>query len=394
LTEVAGPVHRQAASATGQAFGAKLREAANMTRMMKLACSACAAWALAAENPGAQTLQSQGRGIVETSQSQYPEAQISNGLIRARVYLPDAQKGFYRSTRFDWSGVIASLEYQGHGYYGPWFTKSDPPVRDFIYKDHDIIVGAQSAMTGPVEEFQRAQGYTTAKPGDTFVKIGVGVLRKPDDTAYSPYGNYDIVDSGKWSVQKSTDSVEFVQEVNDPASGYGYVYRKTIRLTSGRPELVIDHSLKNTGKLPIQTTQYNHNFLVLDQSPTGPGFVITVPFQITSARGPDPQFAEIRGNQIVYVKTLENQDRVSFPVQGFGSDAKDYDIRIEHRRIGAGMRVTADRPLASVSLWSIRSVVSMEPFIDVSTGPGNTSTWTYSYTYYTVPKAPSTQSGS
>ena len=61
-----------------------------------------------------------------------PEAEINNGVLKAQLYLPDAQKGFYRGTRFDWSGVIGSLEYQGHQYYGPWFTKYDPAVRDFV----------------------------------------------------------------------------------------------------------------------------------------------------------------------------------------------------------------------------------------------------------------------
>src|SRR5262245_40273021 len=104
--------------------------------------------------------------------SQAPDAQISNGQIRARLYLPDAQRGFYRSTRFDWSGVIASLEFQGHQYYAPWFTRTDPPVRDFIYRDSEIVASAQSSMVGPAEEFQRPQGYAMAKPGETFVKIG------------------------------------------------------------------------------------------------------------------------------------------------------------------------------------------------------------------------------
>ena len=53
--------------------------------------------------------------------AQPPEAAISNGVIRARVYLPDAQNGYYRGTRFDWSGAISSLEYNGHTYFGQWF---------------------------------------------------------------------------------------------------------------------------------------------------------------------------------------------------------------------------------------------------------------------------------
>jgi hypothetical protein len=347
-----------------------------MNQTVVILAGALAVSALAASSPKAQM----------SSQPQPPEALITNGQVRARIYLPDAQKGFYRSTRFDWSAAIPSLEYQGHQYYGPWFTKTDPQVRDFIYKDSDIVVSAQSGMVGPVEEFQTPQGYTTAKPGGTFVKVGVGVLRKPDDSRYSGYANYEIVDAGKWTVHTGADSVVSVQDVMDPASGYGYSYRKTLRLTPGKPEMVIEHSLKNTGKLPIETRQYNHNFLVLDKAPIGPDFTITFPFDIKTNTPPDKQFAEIRGHQIAYLKTLENQDRVTFGVQGFSNDPKDYDFRIESRKVGAGVRVTSDRPMASASLWSIRSVISMEPFVDVTTAPGGTTNWTYTYTYYTLPK--------
>jgi hypothetical protein len=315
-----------------------------------------------------------------------PESVISNGQISAKVYLPDAERGFYRSTRFDWSGVIASLEFKGHQFYGPWFTGTDPAVRDFIYKGADIIASAQSAVVGPAEEFQRPQGYSTAKPGETFVKIGVGVLRKTDEANYSPYANYAIVDPGKWAVNTHADAVETVQTLSDPKSGYGYEYRKTVRAVAGRPELVIEHSLRNTGKLPLQTNQYNHNFLVLDRATTGPDFTITVPFQIQPSREPDPKFAEVRGNQILYRKVLEGEDRVTFGILGFGKEPKDYDVRVENTKTGAGFRVTSDRPLASMSLWSIRSVISMEPFVDVSTEPGATTTWKFTYAYFVTGK--------
>ena len=50
-----------------------------------------------------------------------PQANISNGLINATIYLPDQQKGYYRATRFDWSGIIPVLEHDGHSYFGKWF---------------------------------------------------------------------------------------------------------------------------------------------------------------------------------------------------------------------------------------------------------------------------------
>jgi hypothetical protein len=315
-----------------------------------------------------------------------PQAEISNRHIRAKLYLPDAAEGFYRATRFDWSGVIFSLVYQGHDYYGPWFSEFDPSVRDFAHRDGKIVVGSVSAMTGPVEEFQKPLGYDTAKPGGTFIKIGVGVLRKPEESNYAWATRYELVDSGKWSVNKKSDSVEFAQELKDGASGYGYLYSKTIRLTPGKPEMLISHRLTNTGSKPIQTTVYNHNFLVLDRLPPGPDYTITVPFEIKTTRPPNPQFGEIRGNRIAYTKVLENQDRLSFPIQGFGPDARDYDFRIENAKAGVGMRITADRPLSNASLWSIRSVLAVEPFVDIFVEPGTDFTWTYTYTYYTLSK--------
>ncbi len=36
----------------------------------------------------------------------FPSAKISNGLIAAELYLPDASRGYYQGTRFDWSGVM------------------------------------------------------------------------------------------------------------------------------------------------------------------------------------------------------------------------------------------------------------------------------------------------
>src|SRR5512146_2079582 len=73
-----------------------------------------------------------------------PQATLTNGQIRVEVYLPDAGNGFYRGTRFDWSGVIASLEYQGHSYYGPWFDSVDPKVHDFRFAGTKIVASTCS----------------------------------------------------------------------------------------------------------------------------------------------------------------------------------------------------------------------------------------------------------
>src|SRR4051794_2914629 len=156
-------------------------------------------------------------GILAGAQ-QPPRAEISNGALHASLFLPDSQTGYYRGTRFDWSGVIHSLKHNGHDYYGPWFNKTDPTVIDFIFSGNDIIAGPCSAITGPVEEFTtegKALGFDLAKPGGTFIKIGVGVLRKPDDQSYNAYRLYEIVDQGRWDVSPKPESVKFSQELHD-----------------------------------------------------------------------------------------------------------------------------------------------------------------------------------
>src|SRR5882724_7542177 len=177
--------------------------------------------------------------------AQPPQAEISNAKVKAKLYLPDAERGYYRATRFDWSGIVASLQAGGHEYFGVWFPRYNPKTND--------------AITGPVEEFLASQGYEEAKPGETFVRIGVGALKKPDERAYRQFGTYEIVDPGKWTVKQGPGWIEFTQELSDTA-GYAYVYRKRVSLTAGKTEMVLEHSLKNTGKKIIASNVYNHNF--------------------------------------------------------------------------------------------------------------------------------------
>jgi len=164
--------------------------------------------------------------------------------------------------------------------------------------------------------------------------------------------------------------VEFTQVLADAADGYAYIYRKVIRLAQGQPQMAIEHSLKNTGRLPIQSTMYDHNFLVLDYEGPSESLTTTVPFPIESSRPPSAGLLEVRGNQLTYAQTLANEDRATATIHGFGDSAKDYDIRVENKKLGAGYHVTGDRPLSNIAVWSIRTVNAVEPYISMSIEPG------------------------
>lgn len=73
-----------------------------------------------------------------------------------------------------------------------------------------------------------------------------------------------------------------------------------------------------------------------------------------------------------------------FAIAGFGTEPKDYDIRIENPQAGAGIHITGNRPLSRASLWSIRAPLSVEPFIDMKIEPGAEFTWRIQYDFYKV----------
>jgi hypothetical protein len=300
--------------------------------------------------------------------SGFPEAQIASENITAKLYLPDPKLGYYQGTRFDWSGQIYSLRAGGHEYFGKWFEKYDTKLHD--------------AIMGPVEEFVTdgsGLGYAEAASGDTFIRIGVGVLRKPEERAFNRFKTYEIVDPGKWHVKRGPDRIEFVHELND-GKGYAYRYTKTMTLAAGKPELVIAHRLRNTGNKPIPTQQYNHNFFVLDDKPTGPGATVKFAFDLKPRRPIQGSMAEIRGREIVYLKELEKGQSVFTEFEG----AEPYDIRVEHRGAGSGVRITGDRPIQKIVYWSIRTTLCPEAYVDVSAEPGRESQWNYTYSFYAL----------
>jgi hypothetical protein len=303
----------------------------------------------------------------------FPGADISNGTLHAKLYLPDAQKGYYQATRFDWSGQIPSLEYKGHTYFGNWNPAPYDP------KLHDAIMG-------PVEEFLTAGaglGYAEAPAGATFLKIGVGVIRKPEERSFQQFKTYEIVDPGKWVVKTKDDSVEFTQTVADSSSGYAYEYTKAVQLAKGKPLMMLAHRLKNTGRKTIESDVYEHNFYMLDAQPTGPDVVVRFPFEVHATqdlRG----LAQTKGNELIYLKELTGRESAQSNLTGFSADPKDYNISEENTKTGAGVRQTCDRPLVRINYWSIRTTACPEAYIHMKIEPGETFTWTISYEFYAI----------
>jgi hypothetical protein len=320
------------------------------------------------------------KNLATAKDSVFPKAAISNGIVHAVVYLPDTASGYYRGARFDWAGVVPELEVHGHSYAGQWFEKYAPTIND--------------AIMGPVESFDPL-GYGEAAPGGSFVAVGIGLLSRPDALPYTPFRYYKLLNSGNWTVKSGADRVEFRQVLND--TGYSYDYHKNLELVRGKAELVIRHTLKNTGKRIIETNVYDHNLWLLDRQPVGPGLEFRFPFSLratearrigsVSATGDKGtgMFAAVRDSQIVFLQKPVGREDCYAVLGGYGETAKDYRFSIENHNTGAGLRVEGDRPLSKLVFWSSSTIACPEPYIRVTVKPGESFSWTLTYSFYEVP---------
>ena len=58
-----------------------------------------------------------------------------------------------------------------------------------------------------------------------------------------------------------------------------------------------------------------------------------------------------------------------------------FDFTVRHEKTGAGFRVTSETPASRVNLWSIRTVMALEPYTTISVAPGAEQSWRYVYSF-------------
>ncbi len=322
--------------------------------------------AIVANASASQVQTSQDDPCANTPNLDHPHQALSSGDLHLVVFLPDAKTGYYRAQRFDWSGVIGCASYQGHTYWGQWFRHYDPEVNDSI--------------TGPVEEFRPddgAQGYDAAQVGGTFVKIGVGVLRKTSNAPYRFGDSFPIVETGHWSVHTGKRSITFQQRLTSP-EGIKYLYTKKLILSPDGSVLTLYHTLKNLGVAPLVTNVYDHDFFMLDGQPTGPGFVLHLAFRPIAETPLEPG-ATVKNNDIVYLKQLHPGESVASYLTGYGSTASDYNLRLENKNTHAAIEQTGTMPISRFYLWSIPTTICPEAYLHLEIPPGKAGKWDIHY---------------
>jgi len=225
------------------------------------------------------------------SSEPYPSVRLSNSLLALTVYLPNPWHGYYRGPRFDWSGMLGQVQFAGHTFFTPWRPGPHNPDGN-----DDVL--------GPAEEFDQDNppDFELTPPGGAFLKIGVGLLTRPDDAPYRFLRPYAIAQAGVWDIAHGLSWIELTQNIAGNY-GHGYRYVKRISLPADRPALSIEHCLENTGTQDLNTHWYCHNFVNVDCKATGPDYGLSLAFK-PSFRPKHGEEVKVNRNTISFTRLL------------------------------------------------------------------------------------------
>jgi hypothetical protein len=309
------------------------------------------------------------------SAQDYPKVELKSPTLKMTIYPPDAEKGFYRGSRFCWGGVMGDMEIHGLKLFHAWKDRHDPRNND------DIL--------GPVLEFGQDMplGYDDAKPGEHFVKVGVGELVKPDEKKYHFATNYKVANPGLWKIKSEGTRFEFRQTLRSK-TGYEYHLAMIVHLfdTKESTQLYCKYELVNIGTKAIHTDVYNHNFFNVNKATVGPGYALVFGGEVEASAA--SQFGE---------KAVVKRDTLNFPQpltkgQAYGQLVSSKDkqpIGTEYT-----MQYAKDQTLVKVcvrdewpgwvkrkkfTVWSIGTCLCPEPFYPVDVEPGESLSWTSIY---------------
>jgi hypothetical protein len=271
----------------------------------------------------------------------------------------------YNRTRFDWTGFVTQVTLDGNHTF-------------CVPEDYDPNMG--TGGIGLCNEFgiEKCIGYEDAKPGESFPKLGIGLLSRPDDGPYNFFKPHTISHQFPIRMEMAENQVRFTV---DPVEWRGYAACETKTLSVAENCLEIVYQLENVGSQPINTHEYCHNFVGIDNQPVGSDYHLSFPFSVK---------LETINEQLQDVLLIEGQNigwkatpQKAFycrPVGFFKTNQPQWELKLASSEVG--MREFDDFAPSRIALWGTTHVVSAEIFIDIDLQPGQSQTWTRRFEFF------------
>jgi hypothetical protein len=289
---------------------------------------------------------------------------IKNDSLELEIQEPGER---YKGSRFDWTGQITQIRYQGKHTFCTEET-TDPGLLHMLGR-------------GLYNEFgiDKPIGYDDCAVGDQFPKIGIGLLTKDNADAYNFFKSYSIdpftftINSGRGQISYICDASEY--------RGYAFHLKKTIALAD--KAFSITYQFENRGSRTIHTNEYVHNFLAVNRRAINHLYRLRLPFEIDPAQfgeavNPD-NVVQFEKNMITWKSQPEKQFFFSNIHIG---QSKNIFWMLEHSMEKVGITERAGFPIRRMNLWGSGHVVSPEIFYELKAAPGETKSWIRTYEVY------------
>jgi hypothetical protein len=287
---------------------------------------------------------------------------LKNNNLKLRLDLPLEN---YRHARFDWTGKIAQVSFQNIPLSS--VERTDCENEDLFGKGFYNEFGIDTAL-----------GFDDATVGGWFHKIGVGLLKK-DNNQYLFNKNYEIKPA---KFNSSTESNKITISCRSEAiNGYSYVLKKEIELFDS--SFTIKYYLENTGVKDIITNEYAHNFIAKHNDSIGNKYVLKFPFPIK----PELFGETVNPEQKVTIGQQEIKFSGSHKEQFFFSNLSGTENVVAkweliNQKFKIGISETGSFQTKKVNLWGWKHVISPELFFNISIKPGQSTTWSRTYTVF------------
>lgn len=277
----------------------------------------------------------------------------------------DKPKEGYDFSRFDWTGKITLVKFQGE------------PVTTTERRDKADI---DKFGCGLYNEFgiDTALGFNEASMGDWFLKIGVGALRKQTASYQFTYP-YEIRPA-RFDIKAGDDKIS-MNCLSEILNGYGYELKKEFQLYNKR--LTIDYELKNTGSKPIATEEYVHNFLGFNGQTIDAEYVLKFPFEIDPdgiGETVNPEGKVIVGKREIRFSGTPREQFFFSCLNGTKPVRAIWEL--EHSKRNTAVRESVSFTSKKVNLWGWKHVISPEIFCQIHLEAGESVVWSRAYDFY------------
>lgn len=266
----------------------------------------------------------------------------------------------YRGSRFDWTTQVRRISFLGHEV----LTQELPPEQGEV-AGQGVGLAGEFGIATPL-------GFEDCAVDDWFPKVGVGLLRRPDEEPYHFFRSYEVRPA-RFSVRPEGPSAVTLTADQSVHRGWGWFLKRHWAVRANRVTLTT--TLANTGTLPLGTEEYNHNFLS-----SGPRDAIqwklSWPADIAHDQRDewvDPEgILGWEGNSLAWAKT---------PSEVFFFSARaPLSSWTLHR---GDLSVTEEVDFASThfNLWGRAHVISPELYHGLGVAPGTTHAWTRTWAF-------------